>query len=145
MCGKEPWSAEREAGFTLLEVLVVFTLILFVAGLVYPAGGLLREQVLPKLTLAQLKDDLLELRAQALGGGDHPVLVFEPGADYYLIQWGTLSLQRPLAGLTLDSASENRIDFRQLAGADLTLRATTGETYHLTFDEQGEPVIQTKK
>lgn len=61
MLRKESWSTDQESGFTLLEIIVVLTLILLLAGLVYPAGNTLKERILVKLSLAQLKDDLLEL------------------------------------------------------------------------------------
>jgi len=127
-----------------LEIIVVLTLILLLAGLVYPAGNTLKERILVKLSLAQLKDDLLELQAQDLGGGSHPVLVFVPGTDHYLIQLGALSLKRPLAGLTIDAEAEKKIVFSgaDRTDPDLTLLTATGDRYHLTFDERGEPVFK---
>lgn len=144
MSRKESWSANQEGGFTLLEVIVVLTLILLLTGLVYPMGRTFNESILVRLSLAQLNNDLLELQAQALGGGDRPVLIFSPGAEDYLVQLGALSLKRPLAGLTIDTESEIKIDFSRFdpAGAGLILRSARGARYHFTFDDQGKPVIK---
>lgn len=143
MSAKESWSANQEGGFTLLEVIAVLTLLLLLVGLVYPVGYNLQERFLVKLSLAQLKEDLLALRDQALGGGERPVLVFTPGAEYYQVQLGALALERPLAGLSVEAGSEVSLDFSRLdpAGPELTFRTARGERYRLTLDEQGKPEI----
>jgi len=144
MLRKGSWNAESEAGFTLLEIIVVLTLISLLAGLAYPMGNILKERILVKLSLAQLKDDWLELQAHALGGGGRPVLVFPPGTDYYLIHFDGLSLKRPLAGLTIDAESEKKIVFSgsDPVDSELTLRTATGDRYHLTSNARGEPVFK---
>ena len=146
MLRKESCNIKREAGFTLLEVLVVLTLILLLASLVYPASNTLQERLLIRLSLDQLKDDFAALRAQALGGGDPLVITFVPGADYYHLQIGALSLERKLVGLKITAESEIKIVFSVLnmADLDLTLSTMQGNEYQLTFDNRGELVIKQK-
>lgn len=141
---KESWSNKRETGFTLLEVMVVLTLILLVVGLVFPVSGTLHQRLLIKLSLDQLEDDLLALRAQALGGGEVPVISFEPGQGYYRIEVGGRDLKRQLSGLVI--ATETKIDFsaRNMSSTVLTFRSSQDVNYEVTFSDRGEPVIERK-
>lgn len=141
---KESWSNKRETGFTLLEVMVVLTLILLVVGLVFPVSGTLHQRLLIKLSLDQLEDDLLTLGAQALGGGEAPMISFEPGQAYYRIEVGGTELKRQLSGLVI--ATETKIDFsaRNMVSTVLTFRSSQDVNYEVTFSDRGEPVIERK-
>ncbi|HBR34861.1 MAG TPA: hypothetical protein DD734_09520 [Firmicutes bacterium] len=141
---KESWSNKRETGFTLLEVMVVLTLILLVVSLVFPVSGTLHQRLLIKLSLDQLEDDLLVLRAQALGGDEAPVISFEPGQAYYRIEVGGTELKRQLSGLVI--ATETKIDFsaRNMSSTVLTFRSSQDVNYEVTFSDRGEPVIERK-
>ena len=146
MLGKESWHHNWEAGFTLLEVMVVLTLILLVVGLIFPVSGTLHQRLLTKLSLDQLEDDLLALHSQALGGGAAPMIGFEPGQAYYQIEVGGTELKRQLSGLVITTATETKIDFSALnmASTVLTFRSNQGANYEVTFNDRGEPVIERK-
>jgi prepilin-type N-terminal cleavage/methylation domain-containing protein len=143
---KESWSNNRENGFTLLEIMVVLTLLLLVVGLVFPVSGTLHQRLCIKLSLDQLEDDLLALGAQALGGGATPVASFEPGEAYYRIEVGDVELKRQLAGLVIAMETATRIDFaaRNMTNTVLAFRSSQGVDYEVSFNDRGEPVIERK-
>jgi prepilin-type N-terminal cleavage/methylation domain-containing protein len=140
---KELWSHKQESGFTLVEVIVVLTLILLLAGLIYPLSGAINKRLLIKLSLEQIKSDLEELSSQALGGGVPPIIIFEPEQEYYRIELGDLSLKRQLAGLKVAAETETRIIIsdRINDAFNLTLLASDGKEYQIIFNNQGEVLV----
>mgnify|MGYP000884863333 FL=1 len=137
---KDLWNHNQEGGFTLLEVIVVLTLILLLVSLIYPISLELNNRILLKLSLKQISSDFAELHSEALSGRIPLQVIFEPEKEYYTIKRGDLVLQRPLAGLKLASETEFNIVFTSQTIDNTTLRlvAANGTEYRLSFNDLGE-------
>lgn len=103
---KASWITEREAGFTLLEIVAVLLLVVLLASLVFPHFDLAYSRWQENTALLQILRDLKEAESEAAGKGRDMRLVFLPGKEYYLLELGGTPLRRPLPGLILAGEEE---------------------------------------
>src|SRR5690554_2495475 len=103
---KASWITEREAGFTLLEIVAVLLLVVLLVSLVFPHFDLVYCRWQENTALLQILRDLKEAESEAAGSGREMRLVFQSGKPYYLLEMRGTKLRRPLAGLVLAGEEE---------------------------------------
>ena len=104
------WRRENVPGYTLLELLIVVTLLAIAMGFALPSLGRFSQRGHLQDAVRQLRAELLTARLAAIESGKPAWFVFQPGSDEYIVTTESDDSRDQTAGNPLLDSSGELLD-----------------------------------